>query len=141
MLAHGDTMGVFQLGGGGMTRYLKDLRPTSIHDINAMVALYRPGPIENIPHYVARKHGTESITYLDPRLKDILERSYGIITYQDDVLLIAITLAGYSWLDADKLRKAMGRKFPKSWPRKKKNSCRAQLTMDSFRKKRSFSGS
>ncbi len=112
MLAHGDTMGVFQLGGGGMTRYLKDLRPTSIHDINAMVALYRPGPIENIPHYVARKHGTESITYLDPRLKDILERSYGIITYQDDVLLIAITLAGYSWLDADKLRKAMGKKIP-----------------------------
>lgn len=112
MLAHGDTMGVFQLGGGGMTRYLKDLKPNNIHDINAMVALYRPGPIENIPHYIARKHGTESITYLDPRLKDILERSYGIITYQDDVLLIAINLAGYSWLDADKLRKAMGKKIP-----------------------------
>jgi len=112
MLTHGDTMGVFQLGGGGMTRYLKDLKPNNIHDINAMVALYRPGPIENIPHYIARKHGTESITYLDPRLKDILERSYGIITYQDDVLLIAIHLAGYSWLDADKLRKAMGKKIP-----------------------------
>ena len=112
MLAHGDTMGVFQLGGGGMTRYLKDLKPSSIHDINAMVALYRPGPIENIPHYIARKHGTEAITYLDPRLKDILEHSYGIITYQDDVLLIAIHLAGYSWLDADKLRKAMGKKIP-----------------------------
>jgi len=112
MLARGDTMGVFQMAGGGMTRWLKELRPTTIHDINAMVALYRPGPMENIPHYVARKHGEEPMTYIDPRMKDILDQSYGVITYQDDVLLIAIHIAGYSWLEADMLRKAMGKKIP-----------------------------
>jgi len=112
MLARGDTMGVFQLAGGGMTRYLKELRPTTIHDINAMVALYRPGPMEIIPEYIKRKHDTSLVTYLDPRMKDILSQSYGVITYQDDVLLIAINLAGYSWLEADQLRKAMGKKIP-----------------------------
>ncbi len=112
MLARGETMGLFQLNGAGMTRYLKELRPTTIHDINAMVALYRPGPMESIPEYIRRKHNSAIITYLDPRLKDILAMSYGVITYQDDVMMIAIHLAGYSWLDADKLRKAMGKKIP-----------------------------
>ncbi len=112
MLAKGYTEGVFQLSGGGMTRYLKDLKPTSIHDINAMVALYRPGPMESIPQYIANKENPALITYLDPRMKGILERSYGIITYQDDVLMTAITLAGYTWLEADNLRKAMGKKIP-----------------------------
>ena len=112
MLAKGYTEGVFQLSGGGMTRYLKDLKPTSIHDINAMVALYRPGPMESIPEYIKRKYSPSLITYLDPRMKDILDRSYGIITYQDDVLMTAITIAGYSWLEADNLRKAMGKKIP-----------------------------
>jgi len=112
MLARGETMGLFQLNGSGMTHYLKDLRPTSIHDINAMVALYRPGPMENIPHYIARKHGYEPVTYLDPRMKEILAESYGVITYQEDVMLIAIHLGGYSWLEADKFRKAMGKKIP-----------------------------
>lgn len=113
MLARGDTMGVFQLNGTGMTRYLKDLKPTTIHDINAMISLYRPGPMESIPAYIERKHNSKLITYLDPRMKDILDQSYGVITYQDDVLLIAIKLGGYSWLEADKLRKAMGKKIPK----------------------------
>lgn len=112
LLARGDTMGLFQLNGAGMTRYLKDLRPTTIHDINAMVALYRPGPIENIPEYIRRKQNPSLITYIDPRLKKILDASYGMIVYQDDVLLTAIHLAGYSWLEADKLRKAMGKKIP-----------------------------
>jgi DNA polymerase-3 subunit alpha len=112
MLARGETMGLFQLNGAGMTRYLKELRPTTIHDINAMVALYRPGPMESIPEYIKRKYNASTITYLDPRLKDILAMSYGVITYQDDVMMIAIHLAGYSWLDADKLRKAMGKKIP-----------------------------
>jgi len=111
-LSRGETEGVFQLGGGGMTRYLKELEPTSIHDINAMVALYRPGPMEMIPQYIARKKNPEIISYLDPRMEKILERSYGIITYQDDVLLIAVEIAGYSWLEADNLRKAMGKKIP-----------------------------
>lgn len=112
ILALGETIGLFQLNGSGMTKYLKDLRPSSIHDINAMVALYRPGPIESIPSYIERKHNPHLISYLDPRMKDILNQSYGVITYQDDVLLIAIKLAGYSWLEADKLRKAMGKKIP-----------------------------
>lgn len=112
MLARGETIGLFQLNGTGMTRFLKELRPTTIHDINAMVALYRPGPLESIPQYIERKHNPNLVTYLDPRLKEILSQSYGVITYQDDVMLIAIQLAGYSWLEADKLRKAMGKKIP-----------------------------
>lgn len=112
MLARGETMGLFQLNGSGMTAFLKQLKPTTIHDINAMVALYRPGPMEMIPTYIERKHNPSLVTYLDPRLEEIIERSYGVITYQDDVMMISIKLAGYSWLEADKLRKAMGKKIP-----------------------------
>ncbi len=112
MLARGETMGLFQLNGAGMTQFLQELKPTTIHDINAMVALYRPGPMDSIPQYIARKHNPHLITYLDERLCPILERSFGILVYQDDVMLIAIKLAGYSWLEADKLRKAMGKKIP-----------------------------
>jgi len=112
MLASGQTMGLFQLNGSGMTAFLKQLQPSSIHDINAMVALYRPGPMESIPQYIERKHNANLITYLDPRMATILERSYGVVTYQDDVLMIARELAGYSWLEADMLRKAMGKKIP-----------------------------
>jgi DNA polymerase-3 subunit alpha len=112
VLARGETMGLFQLNGSGMTAFLKQLRPTTIHDINAMVALYRPGPMESIPQYIERKNNPVLVSYLDPRLESILDRSYGVITYQDDVMMTAITLAGYSWLDADKLRKAMGKKIP-----------------------------
>ncbi|MEK7644711.1 MAG: DNA polymerase III subunit alpha [Patescibacteria group bacterium] len=119
MLARGETIGLFQLNGSGMTRFLKDLKPSTIHDINAMVALYRPGPMEKIPDYIERKHDHSKIRYLDPRLKDILDRSYGVITYQDDVMLTAIKLGGYSWLEADKLRKAMGKKIPKEMEEQK----------------------
>lgn len=112
MLARGETEGTFQLNGAGMTRYLKELKPTSIHDINAMVALFRPGPMETIPQYIERKHNPALIHYLDPRMRDYLEFSYGVLVYQDDVLLTAITLGGYSWLQADMLRKAMGKKIP-----------------------------
>jgi len=113
LLSSGRTMGVFQLGGAGMTKYLVDLGPTNIFDIMAMISLYRPGPMESIPEFIARKHNPKLISYLDARLRDILDLSYGVITYQDDVLLIAINLAGYSWEEADKLRKAMGKKIPK----------------------------
>jgi DNA polymerase-3 subunit alpha len=112
MLSRGETLGLFQLNGSGMTRFLKELKPSSVHDINAMVALYRPGPLEMIPEYIKRKHNPELITFTDPRLIDILDMSYGVIVYQDDVMLTAIHLAGYSWLEADKLRKAMGKKIP-----------------------------
>ncbi|MEO8637990.1 MAG: DNA polymerase III subunit alpha [Candidatus Taylorbacteria bacterium] len=113
LLAKGETAGLFQLNGTGMTAYLKQLKPTSILDINAMVALYRPGPMESIPQYIERKHNPMLVTYLDPRLKDILSQSYGVITYQDDVLMTSIKLGGFTWLEADKLRKAMGKKIPR----------------------------
>lgn len=119
LLSKGNTTGLFQLGSSGMTRYLKELQPTTIHDIMAMVALYRPGPMESIPEYIRRKHDPSKIKYLDERLKDILDKSYGIITYQDDVLLIAIKLAGYSWEEADKFRKAIGKKIPEEMKKQK----------------------
>lgn len=112
LLSQGETTGIFQLESAGMRRYIKDLRPTSIFDLQAMVALYRPGPMNIIPEFIRRKHNPSLINYPDDRLKEILKESYGVITFQDDVLLTAITLAGYSWLDADKFRKAMGKKIP-----------------------------
>ncbi len=112
MLARGETADTFQLNGQGMTKFLVDLKPTSIHDINAMVALYRPGPMEAIPEYVKRKHNPALIRYLDPRMKEILDASFGVITYQDDVMMIAIKLAGYTWGEVDKFRKAVGKKIP-----------------------------
>lgn len=113
MLGRGETMGVFQLSGSGMTRYLKDLKPTRIEDLMAMVALYRPGPMQVIPEYIERKRNPEKIEYLDPRMKKYLDASYGLIVYQDDLLFSAIELAGYSWKEADKFRKAVGKKIPK----------------------------
>ena len=111
LLSSGETTGIFQLESSGMRRYIKDLRPTSIFDLQAMVALYRPGPMANIPEFIRRKHNPNLIKYPDPRLSDILKESYGVITFQDDVLLTAIKVAGYSWLEADKLRKAIGKKI------------------------------
>lgn len=111
MLASAETTGIFQLESSGMRRYIKELKPTTIFDLMAMVALYRPGPMQNIPDFIARKHDSALISYPDPRLKDILSQSYGILTYQDDVLLTTMIIAGYNWLDADKFRKAMGKRF------------------------------
>lgn len=111
LLAEGRTMGVFQLSSSGMTRYLKELEPDSIYDIMAMVALYRPGPMEIIPEYIKRKKDPSSVTYPHPKLKDILERTFGLLIYQDDVMLTAMTLAGYDAEEADQFRKAMGKKI------------------------------
>ncbi len=119
-LAKGETIGLFQLGGSGMTRYLKELKPTTITDIMAMIALFRPGPMANIPTYIKRKHGQEKITYPDPRLEKILDKTYGVVTYQDDVLLIAIELAGYNWDTVDKFRKAIGKKIPEEMAKQEK---------------------
>jgi len=112
MLTRGETMGVFQLGGSGMTKYLKDLKPTCVEDLMAMVALYRPGPISQIPEYIKRKNDPYLVSYLDPRMKKFLGKSYGLIVYQDDLLFCALDLAGYSWEEADKFRKAVGKKIP-----------------------------
>ena len=111
LLASGETTGIFQLESSGMRRYIKELKPTSIFDLQAMVALYRPGPMANIPEFIKRKHNPKLIKYPDKRLEDVLKQSYGIITFQDDLLLTAINVAGYSWLEADKLRKAVGKKI------------------------------
>jgi len=96
MLSRGETVGVFQMAGDGMTAYIKDLRPAKIEDLMAMVALYRPGPMEVIPEYIRRKQNPRLITYPDPRLVDDLEASYGLLVYQDDVLMASIRLAGYT---------------------------------------------
>lgn len=112
MLARGETEGTFQLNGDGMTRALMDLKPTNIHDINVMVALYRPGPMDNIQEYIARKHGKKPATYMHPKMESYLDTTYGVLVYQDDLLMTAIEVAGYTWGEVDKFRKAVGKKIP-----------------------------
>lgn len=112
MLSRGETMGVFQLSGSGMTRYLRELKPTRVEDLMAMVALYRPGPMAQIPEYIFRKNNPSKVSYFDERMKEYLGKSYGLLVYQDDVFLTAIKIAGYSWEEADKFRKAVGKKIP-----------------------------
>ena len=112
MLARGEAIGVFQLSGSGMTSWLKELKPNRIEDIMVMIALYRPGPMANIPEYIARKSGKSKITYLHPKMESYLNKSYGIMVYQEDIMFTALELAGYTWLTVDKLRKAIGKKIP-----------------------------
>jgi len=112
LLAAGETEGVFQLESSGMRRYIKELKPTTFNDIAAMIALYRPGPMEQIATFIKAKHGVTPIRYPHPALKAILEETYGVIVYQEQVMFIAQTLAGYSLGQADILRKAMGKKIP-----------------------------
>ena len=112
LLTRGDTVGVFQLEGAGMTRYIKDLKPSSVADVAAMIALYRPGPMEHIGTFIDAKHGHTRPEYPHDALRKILEETYGVIVYQDQVLLIAQAFAGYSLGEADIVRKAMGKKVP-----------------------------
>ncbi len=112
LLGEGETVGVFQVEGAGTRDMLKKLRPDRFEDIVAANALYRPGPMENIPRYIAVKHGEERPDYLHPALEPILKETYGIMTYQEQVMKIAQTLAGYSLGRADLLRRAMGKKIP-----------------------------
>jgi DNA polymerase-3 subunit alpha len=110
LLAKADTVGVFQLESTGMRESLKRLRPDRFEDIIAMVALYRPGPMDNIPTYISRKHGEEDVDCLHPLLEPILKETYGVIIYQEQVMQIAQAMAGYSLGEADLLRRAMGKK-------------------------------
>ncbi len=112
LLASGETKGIFQLESAGMRRYIKELKPTNFSDIAAMVALYRPGPMEQIPTFIKAKQGVAPIRYPHPILKEILKETYGVIVYQEQVIFIAQALAGYSLGQADILRKAMGKKIP-----------------------------
>lgn len=113
LLQEGRTTGVFQLESGGMKKYLRQLKPTTFEDIIAMVALYRPGPMELIPEFVARKHGLKKIEYLHPKLEKILKNTYGIAVYQEQLMEIAKELAGFTMAEADILRKAVGKKIKK----------------------------
>jgi DNA polymerase-3 subunit alpha len=121
LLASGETTGVFQLESAGMRRYIKELKPTCFSDISAMVALYRPGPMEHIPKFIKSKHGEEPITYPHPALEKILEETYGVIVYQDQVLFIVRQFAGYSLGQADIFRKAMGKKIAEVMQKEKVN--------------------
>ena len=112
-LSKGDAVGIFQLESSGMSSVLKQLQPDKFEEIIAVVALFRPGPMENIPSFCNRKHGRENIDYLHPKLKEVLEETYGIIVYQEQVMQIAQVLSNYSLGEADLLRRAMGKKIQK----------------------------
>ncbi len=109
----GETTGVFQFESSGMKRYLKELKPTQFEDIIAMVALYRPGPMEWIPNYITGKQGIKKLKYLHPKLEPILNITYGVAIYQEQVMQIARDVAGFTMAEADVLRKAVGKKIPK----------------------------
>ena len=111
MLARGETVGIFQVEGQGMRRALIDMRPDRFEDIIALVALYRPGPMANIPTYCARKHGKEQPEYIHPKLEPVLRETFGVIVYQEQVMEAARRLSGYSLGEADLLRRAMGKKI------------------------------
>ncbi len=111
ILKEGETTGVFQLESSGMRHYLKELKPTEFEDIIAMVALYRPGPMELIPQYIKRKYGKEKVSYIHPKLEPILKNTYGIGVYQEQMMRIARDLAGFTLAEADTLRKAIGKKI------------------------------
>ncbi len=111
LLAAGNTTGVFQLESDGMKRYIKELKPTNIYDIMAMVSLYRPGPMQNIPSYIARKHGREEVQLLHPKMASSLGETFGIPIYQEQVMQGSKDLAGFTGGEADTLRKAMGKKI------------------------------
>ncbi|OGN99427.1 MAG: DNA polymerase III subunit alpha [Chloroflexi bacterium RBG_13_51_18] len=120
LLAAGETAGVFQLEGSGMRRYIKELKPSVFSDIAAMVALYRPGPMEHIPRFIDAKHGRKPIQYPHPALENILKETYGVIVYQEQVLLIVQEFAGYSLGQADIFRKAMGKKIAETMKKEKR---------------------
>lgn len=109
-LSQGHTAGVFQLEGTGMTRYLTQMKPRNVDNVIAMVALYRPGPLEFIPRYIARMHGEEEVTYRHPAMKPIFEDTYGIPIYQEQIMRAAVELAGYTLSESDDLRKAIAKK-------------------------------
>jgi len=110
LLASGETTGIFQLESAGMRRYIRELKPTSVFDLAAMVALFRPGPMDNIPAYIRRKHGQEKVTYLHPLLEPYLNKTYGIFVYQEDIMAAAIALGGFTGPEADTLGYAIRKK-------------------------------
>lgn len=121
LLGNGECVGVFQLESPQMRRYIQELKPTSVRDVAAMVALYRPGPMAHIPRFVRCKHGIEKIEYPHKWLKELLDETYGVIVYQDQVMLIAQIIAGYTLGQADLLRRAMGKKKKEEMVKQREN--------------------
>ena len=148
MLSEGDTVGVFQLESSGMRDVLRGLKPDRFEDIIAVVALYRPGPMENIPTYISRKHERESVAYMHPLLEAILSETYGIMIYQEQVQQAARDLAGYTLGGADLLRRAMGKKIKEEMDEQREifikgastNDIDAKLASDIFDQIASFAG-
>ncbi len=120
MLAQGDSIGAFQIESSGMRSVLRQMRADKIEDIIALISLYRPGPMDNIPTYIKRKHGQEQISYPHPLLEPILKETYGVIVYQEQVMEIARVLAKYSLGGADLLRRAMGKKIKEEMDKQRK---------------------
>ena len=121
LLGNGECVGVFQLESPQMRRYIQELKPTSVRDVAAMVALYRPGPMAHIPRFVRTKHGMEKPDYPHPSLKELLGETYGVIVYQDQVMQIAQIIAGYTLGQADILRRAMGKKKKEEMEKQREN--------------------
>jgi len=148
MLSAGETVGVFQLESAGMRDVLKGLKPDRFEDIIAVVALYRPGPMENIKHYVARKHDPSQVTYMHPNLEPVLAETYGIMIYQEQVQQAARVLAGYTLGGADLLRRAMGKKIKEEMDKQRQtfikgaieNDLSEQLASDVFDQISAFAG-
>ena len=113
LFANGDTIGIFQFESTGMREYLKQLKPTCLEDLIAMTSLYRPGPMKNIPEFIARKQGTSPIKYIHPDMESILKETYGIIVYQEQVMQIGLEIGGLSLAESDEMRRAMGKKKKK----------------------------
>lgn len=113
LLGRGETAGVFQVEGAGMRRWLMQMKPKELANVIAMVALFRPGPMESIPGYIRRMHGEEKVSYLHPKLEKIFQETYGYPVYQEQLMFAAMDLAGYSPTEADDLRKAIAKKIPK----------------------------
>ena len=130
MLCQADTTGVFQLESTGLRDVLKKLKPDRFEDIIAVVALYRPGPMDNIPSFIKRKHGQERPDYLHPSLEGILKETYGIMIYQEQVMQIAQTLSGFSLGGADLLRRAMGKKIQAEMDAQRHNFVGAAVAND-----------
>lgn len=135
LLSGGKTVGIFQLESKGMQRYLKQLKPTNFEDIISMVALYRPGPMESIPDFIAAKHGKKKVTYLHPSLKPILESTYGVVVTQEQVLEIARKFAGFTYAEADILRKAVGKKIKELLEEQKKKFIEGAIKTSKVEKK------
>ena len=148
MLGRAESVGIFQLESTGMRDVLRKLRPDRFEDIIAVVALYRPGPMENIPTYIARKHGAEQVHYLHPLLEPIVKETYGIMIYQEQVMQAAQALAGYSLGGADLLRRAMGKKLKEEMDKQKalfvegaaKNDIAERKALEIFTQIEAFAG-